>query len=124
MPPAKLDNCLRTYRKTRDFSQREMAFLLGCQSAAKVSRYERSRRIPPIETIFAYEVILGVPASELFAGIYDRAERRALHRVRLLVRRLTRRISDPGSSARKVEALRTLANRNRDEVRYEPISES
>ena len=99
MPQTKLDNYLRTYRKNRGFSQREVAFLLSCHSGAKVSRYERSKRLPPLETIFAYEVILGMPARELFAGIQERAERRALHRVRLLARRLARQSwrSRPGA---------------------------
>src|SRR5271157_219357 len=119
----KLDNYLRTYRKNRGFSQREVAFLLGCHSAAKVSRYERSKRIPPLETIFAYEVILGIPARELFAGIQERAERRALHRVRLLARRLARKTSDP-VLARKMAFLRGVAKRGSEELRYEPISET
>lgn len=42
----KLDNYLRTYRKKLGLTQREVAFLLGCHSGAKVSRYERSARIP------------------------------------------------------------------------------
>jgi transcriptional regulator with XRE-family HTH domain len=123
MPQSKLDNYLRTYRKNRGFSQREVAFLLGCHSAGKVSRYERSKRIPPLETIFAYEVILGMPARELFAGIQGRAERRALHRVRLLTRRLARKAGDP-TLARKIEFLRTVAKHRSEELRYEPISET
>jgi len=123
MPQSKLDNYLRTYRKSRGFSQREVAFLLGCHSGTKVSRYERSKRIPPLETIFAYELILGMPAHELFAGIQERAERRALHRVRLLTRRLARKAGDP-TLARKMEFLRTVAKQGSEELRYEPISET
>ena len=120
MPPAKLDNYLRTYRKSRGFSQRELAFLLGCHSGAKVSRYERSKRIPPLETIFAYEVILGTPAQELFAGIQKRAEKRARHRIRLLANRLARKIHDP-RLAQKVEYLRTLAKGDLGDLHYEPV---
>jgi transcriptional regulator with XRE-family HTH domain len=123
MPQTKLDNYLRTYRKSRGFSQREVAFLLSCHSGAKVSRYERSKRIPPLETIFAYEVVLGIPARELFAGIQERAQRRALHRVRLLARRLARKAGDP-ALARKMEFLRTVAKRESEELRYEPIPET
>ena len=120
MPQTKLDNYLRTHRKSRGFSQRDVAFLLSCHSGAKVSRYERSKRIPPLETIFTYEVVLGIPARELFAGIQERAERRALHRVRLLARRLARQTGDP-VLAQKMEFLRALAKRGSEELRYEPI---
>lgn len=123
MPQTKLDNYLRTYRKNRGFSQREVAFLLSCHSGTKVSRYERSKRLPPLETIFAYEVILGMPARELFAGISERAERRALHRVRLLARRLARKTSDPVLT-RKMEFLRTVAKHGSEELQYEPISKT
>lgn len=120
MPQSKLDNYLRTYRKNRGFSQREVAFLLSCHSGAKVSRYERSKRIPPLETIFAYEVILGMPVGELFAGIRERAEKRARHRVRLLASRLARKMSDP-RLAHKVEYLRALAKGGADELHYEAV---
>lgn len=116
----KLDNYLRTFRKTRGFTQREVAFLLGGHSEAKVSRYEHSRRVPALETIFAYEIILGSSAKELFAGIQERAERRALHRLRLLVRRLERQTKNPARS-RRVDFLRMLANGGADDLHYEPI---
>jgi transcriptional regulator with XRE-family HTH domain len=122
MKKAKLDNYLRTHRRHRGFSQPEVAFLLGSTSHAKVSRYECFRQIPTLETIFAYEVILGTPVRELFAGIQDRAERRALHRVRLLARRLERRTGDP-VLMRKLEFLRAIAKGDAEELRYEPIPE-
>lgn len=122
MKKAKFDNYLRTYRRNRGFSQPEVAFLLGCHHHAKVSRYECSRQIPKLETIFAYEVILGTPVRELFAGIHDRAERRVLNRVRQLVRRLARKTGDP-ALLRKIEFLRAIEKGDAEELRYEPISE-
>lgn len=120
MSQVKLDNYLRTYRKNRGFSQREVAFLLSCHSGAKVSRYERSKRIPPLETIFAYEVVLGIPAQELFAGIQERAQRHARHRVRLLARRLERQAKSP-ALAQKVGFLRTIAEGGANELHYEAV---
>lgn len=120
MPHPKLENYLRTFRKTRGFTQREVAFLLGGHSAAKVSRYEHSRRVPTLETIFAYEIIFGISAKELFAGIQERAGRRARHRVRLLARRLERQTKNP-ALARKVDFLRMLADGGADDLHYEPI---
>jgi|SRR6266576_4678451 len=58
----KLENYLRTYRKQSGLSQDEVAFLLGCQTGTKVSRYERFARKPSLETLFAYEVVFGAPA--------------------------------------------------------------
>ena len=120
MPTPKLDNYLRTFRKTRGFTQREVAFLLGRHNEAKVSRYEHSKRVPSLETIFAYETILGVPAHELFAGIQERARRHAMHRVKLLKSRLERRTKDPVLT-QKVDFLRTVAEGGTNELHYEAI---
>ena len=45
---------------------------MGCQNGTKVSRYERFARKPSLETLFAYEVVFGAPARELFAGAYQK----------------------------------------------------
>jgi transcriptional regulator with XRE-family HTH domain len=123
MPTPKLDNYLRTFRKTRGFTQREAAFLLGCHNAAKVSRYENSKRVPALETVFAYETILGVSAEELFAGIQERAQRHARKRVRLLARRLERQTKNP-VLAQKVGFLRAIADGGANEVHYEAVSKA
>ena len=62
MQTDKLDNYLRTYRKKLGLTQREVSFLLGCHGGAKVSRYERTGRIPDLKTIFAFEAIFRKPA--------------------------------------------------------------
>ena len=118
----KLDNYLRTYRKKLCLTQREVAFLLGCHSGTKVSRYERLGRIPSLKTIFAYEAIFQKPARELFAGIYDRAERETLRKVRMLVSRLKRRQESP-VLARKIAGLRAVAEGGPEELRYEPTKD-
>ena len=123
MPPNKLDNYLRTHRKKLGLSQREMASLLGCRSGAKVSRYELSARIPTLHVILAYEVIFQKPVSELFAGLYDRAERQTRRNMRLLLGRLKRRRGDP-ALARKIANLRAVVEGASDDMRYEAISKS
>jgi len=75
MATRKLENYLRTYRKRSGLTQREMAFLLGCQTGAQVSRYEKRRRVPPLQTALACEAIFGIPVSELFAGLREEAEK-------------------------------------------------
>jgi transcriptional regulator with XRE-family HTH domain len=118
----KLDNYLRTYRKKLGLTQREVAFLLGCHGNAKVSRYERQGPIPNLKTIFAYEAIFQKPARELFAGIYDRAERETLRRARLLVTRLRKRRESP-LLARKIASLRAVVEGGLEELRYESLTD-
>ena len=96
--------------------------MLGGHNAAKVSRYERSRRVPALETVFAYEMVLGTSAQELFAGIQERARRHVMHRIRLLARRLERQAKNP-LLAQKVEFLRAVLKGGTEELRYEPITE-
>ena len=68
MSSHKLENYLRKYRRRAGLTQDELAFLLGCKSGAKVSRYERFARTPNLQTALAYEVVFGAPARELLAG--------------------------------------------------------
>jgi transcriptional regulator with XRE-family HTH domain len=71
---SKLKNYLRTYRKRAGLSQDEMAFLLGCRSGSKVSRYECFARQPGLETALAYKIIFRVPTCELFGGVFQQIE--------------------------------------------------
>lgn len=103
----KLPNYLRTYRRRAGFSQDDVALLLGGHSGAKVSRLEKFRRQPTLQTALAYEAIFLVPVRELFAGQYQRIERE----VRRRAERLARKLSDPLQSrlaARKLEALKII----------------
>lgn len=73
MATHKLENYLRTYRRRSGLTQREVAFLLGCETGAQVSRYEKRRRLPPLATALACEAVFGVPVAELFAGVRESA---------------------------------------------------
>jgi transcriptional regulator with XRE-family HTH domain len=75
MSPQRLDNYLRSHRKQSGLSQDEVAFLLGCESGSLLSRYEKRRRLPPLETALACEAVFGVPIAELFAGVQQRTIR-------------------------------------------------
>jgi len=79
-----LPNHLLANRKRLALSQEEVAFLLGTQSGTKVCRYERFLREPNLETILAYEAIFQKPASELFAGLYQKVEQDVAARARVL----------------------------------------
>lgn len=74
MAQKRLDNYLRAHRKHSGLTQQELAFLLGCEDGGLVSRYERRRRLPPLETALACEAIFGVPVGELFAGVRERID--------------------------------------------------
>ena len=105
----KLENYLRTYRKKSGLSQDEVAFLLGCQNGTKVSRYERFARKPSLETLFAYEVVFGAPARELFAGAYQKVEKRISNRAQLLTRKLNRATPDR-MATRKLQILKAITS--------------
>lgn len=107
MPSHPLPNYLRMHRKRSGFSQDEVAFLLGVKSGAKVCRYERRRRVPPLETALAYEVIFRIPVRKLFLGTYEEVERRVVKRAEHLARRLIN--TEPSRmTERKAEVLRAI----------------
>ena len=105
----KLENYLRTYRKQSGLSQDEVAYLLGCQNGTKVSRYERFARKPNVETLFAYEVVFGAPARELFAGAYQKVEKKMSKRAQLLTRKLNRATPDK-MATRKLQILKAITS--------------
>jgi len=74
---SRLKHYLRTHRRRSGFSESELSYLLGCNDASKVSRYERFERIPSLKTALLYQAVLGVPVAELFAGMYQEAEKEA-----------------------------------------------
>lgn len=89
MPERKLHNCLRAHRRRSGLSQREVAFLLGAsRGGAQVSRHEKRRRLPPLRAALGYEVIYGVPANELFAGVSDAVAQKVKGRMMKLQRKL------------------------------------
>jgi transcriptional regulator with XRE-family HTH domain len=104
----RLPNYIRSARKRTGLSQEDLAFLLGRKCGTMVSRYERFRREPTLSTVFALEAVLGKPARELFAGVYERAEGRASERAAELLDRLSTRASNVRIS-RKVTVLSRLA---------------
>jgi transcriptional regulator with XRE-family HTH domain len=108
MPHRRLPNYLRASRKQAGLSQDDLAFLLGCGSGTKVSRYELFRRQPGLATVFALESIFRKPARELFAGLYEDAEQETAKRARRLIQRLNTHRDDP-QLRRKLDLLRTIA---------------
>jgi len=119
MGPQQLDNYLRSHRKQSGLSQEEVAFLLGCENGALVSRYEKRKRLPPLETALACEAVFGVPIAELFAGIRERAVRDVEKRRAELKTRLQTKEKKGSAAQLKVHKLRWLGP---EEVENQPIS--
>ena len=61
---------LKSYRRRAHLSQKELAYLLGATTPAKVSRYESGLRTPSLESGLAYQAALGESVAKLFKGRY------------------------------------------------------
>ena len=105
----RLDNYLRTYRRRAGLSQVEMAFLLGCRTDSKVSRYERRVRHPSLEAAIALRHIFGVSIEELFAGIAEKVDRVTVKRAQLLALKLNQCAPSP-LIIRKLARLAAIAS--------------
>jgi len=102
-------NYLRSYRRRSGLSQAEMAFLLGCRSKAKVSRYEQHARRPSLESVFIYEVVFGAHAQELFRGVFEKVEKETRKRAQMLAERL-RQAKPDDTIARKLSILDAIVS--------------
>lgn len=95
MASPQLPNYLRAHRKRLGLTQNEVAHLLGAAGAAKMCRYEKFARTPTLETALACEVIFKKPVRELFAGLYQKTERKVAARAASLLRRQGDREAKP-----------------------------
>jgi hypothetical protein len=86
-----------------------MAFLLGCHSGTKISRFEHLARHPNLETALACQVVFGVPAHKIFPGIYaEEVEKIVTERARLLSEQLRARREQDRLRHRKLATLRAI----------------
>lgn len=104
----KLPNYLKMYRKRSGLTQRELAFLLGCDTGSKVSRYERQSRVPNLRTLLGYHVVFDVNLRQLYTGTFHATVEETRERARALLARL---VSEPLTqhSLSKIEFLKLLA---------------
>src|ERR1700687_376573 len=116
MATPRLENYLRTYRKKSGLTQQEVGYLLGRETGAQVSRYEKRHRLPPLETALAYEEIFGVPVSELFAGIRQSVGRDIEKRRVALRARLQGETPKPHHDRMNTHKIRWLHDRGRPAV--------
>jgi DNA-binding XRE family transcriptional regulator len=106
MPDAPLPNYIRSNRKRAGLTQREVAFILGAKSSAAVSRHERSKQMPDLPTVLAYEMLFRTPVRSIFSGTQKQMRMKLLRRIRLLIRKLAAMPHRRGMM-RKIEILRT-----------------
>jgi transcriptional regulator with XRE-family HTH domain len=91
-------NYLKAYRLKSGLSQEDIANIIDYKDSGEVSRHERAETIPGLAGVFAYEVIFRVPASKLFAGMYEEVEHDIENKIRRLELSLERRSSnEPGA---------------------------
>jgi DNA-binding XRE family transcriptional regulator len=103
MSDFRYENYLRMYRKRAAFSQAEVAFLLGIEGGAEVSRHEQGHRLPSLDTALAYEAIFGQPVGELFAGKLERLQV-------LIARRARQRLNGAPLRGATLDAITRIAN--------------
>jgi len=84
----KLNSYLKTYRKRAGLTQDELALLLGCRCGAQISQYEKLSQDPGLKTAFAFQLLFGIPAQEIFPGIFQKVQDDTVKRVQLLSRKL------------------------------------
>lgn len=111
MPTDPLDNYIRMHRARHALSQAEVAFLIGCGSAATVARYEGGQREPQLDVALALQALFNVPPGELFAGRFRKVEHSVVKRARELLERLRSKGPSPATTAKLqllVELARTI----------------
>jgi len=109
MASQRLPNYLKSRRKKSGFTQREIAFLLGCNAPGKVTRYERFKGKPSLPTAFSFQVIFGECCSVLLAGVFDEARQKVEKRAQVLLEKLKHHKSDPHLDS-KLKLLLKLTN--------------
>ena len=81
-------NYLRLHRRQRGLTQEELAYLLGYQSGAKISRLEQIEPAQVLSLGFAFELLFGVDAREIYPALYEAVRETVVQRIRELEARL------------------------------------
>jgi transcriptional regulator with XRE-family HTH domain len=104
MADPRLPNYIRTYRKRACLTQAEVAFILGSKSSARISRHERFKQTPDLQTLLAYELLFRTPVRNLFSGTHHKIAKKLMRRIRLLIQRLAE-VRSSRRMKRKIEVL-------------------
>lgn len=102
-----LQNYVRAHRMKVGLTQSELSLLMGVESRSTVSRIENYLLLPNLEHLLALEIVLGLPAQELFVGVSERIRDEIKGRARALLESLDDRPTK--ETALKFELLSKLA---------------
>lgn len=114
-----LSNYLKTYRRRAGLSQDELAYLLGGETGTTVSRHENGKRLPTLDTALAYELILGAPVRDIFAGETETLHKTISDRAEKLAKKLGEAEPTP-ETAQKLETLGSVILGDLEEPKYIP----
>ena len=105
---------LRPHRLQWRLTQRDIAFLLGYQSASTISRIENGRSEPSLHDAFALQAIFDLAPHEGFPALFKEAEEALLRRAYDLHQRLK---NNPAAAAKtKVALLNDMLARARARI--------
>ncbi|MGO8972217.1 MAG: helix-turn-helix transcriptional regulator [Steroidobacteraceae bacterium] len=100
---------LRTFRRSRGLTQKELAFLIGAESSTTVSRLEQLKRPPNLTAAFACRVIFDTCAIDIFPGLFSEIHEAVQARATELYEELQ---GDPSAGTRvKLDFLESILAR-------------
>jgi transcriptional regulator with XRE-family HTH domain len=124
MPTLKLHNYLRAHRKRAGLAQRDVALLLGLKARGPVSELEKRHRVPLLRTALALEIIFGVSAGELFAGMRESIATEMQARMETLSSELAAKVGNKRDAYKTRRKLAWLAERRASTLRNESQHEA
>ena len=69
---------VRSHRRRWGLTQRELALLVGLETATAISRIEKSKRPPTAATVIACGIVFSLPPDELFPSLHEEIEQAVL----------------------------------------------
>ena len=92
-----LKSYLRTFRRRWGLTQRELAFLIGVESATTVSRLEQLKRSPSLGSALGCLIVFETTAVEIFPALFAEARETVRERANELYQELQ---GDPSATTR------------------------
>ena len=67
-----------SHRRRWGLTQRELALLVGLETATAISKIEKSKRPPTVATVIACGIVFGLPPDEIFPSLHEEIEQAVL----------------------------------------------
>jgi len=99
-------NYIKAHRRRWNFSQQELAFLLGYGNNSTVSRIEQGKQEPSIPDLIALELLFEKAACRLFPDLYSEISSKLLYRLDMFEQHLC---EEPATQTNheKLDAIRS-----------------